>query len=460
MNKEIDKEEINELSKKAIQGAAAETVQRYGSAAKEHYVSYSGIDNENGKNLSKSLKDISNYKADDPTYKDSNIKQQAGFSAEVKTTAKRNADKILKGDKNRTIRTDDLGSVNDQLYDLADVDEYGNIIKGTQSQMKFVGNSPNELLIKLNSKKFQKYIDADALLDIADDDYDALCGTGESKGLIDVKIEKLNKEVDNLEKKGEIELAQKKKDQIKKYKKIKKNLRKTGMTRKEAIEARKHPKISVAKDVTKLGHEAGVKQAKVGATVAGSISIITNLVSCIKGEEAPEEAAKNVVISTGKGAALSYSSAFSGTVIKGAMQNSSSTYVRGLSKTNLPTQIVTTTVTVGKTMTQYIKGEISGVQCVEQLGKEGVGEIGSAMYSAIGVAAAKTALESTTIAATSAKGLAILGAAGMVGATIGYIAAIAVYKELSNSLKEYEIAKEERKRIEAECEEALKLILQ
>ena len=48
----------------------------------------------------------------------------------------------------------------------------------------------------------------------------------------------------------------------------------------------------------------------------------------------------------------------------------------------------------------------------------------------------------------------------MTGSMVGYAAATAVYKELSTSLKEYELAVEERKRIEAECQESIKLICQ
>ena len=57
--KNDDLEESKRLSKSAFIGASDETIQRYGSAAKEHFVSYSGIDNESGKVLTKGLKSIS-----------------------------------------------------------------------------------------------------------------------------------------------------------------------------------------------------------------------------------------------------------------------------------------------------------------------------------------------------------------------------------------------------------------
>ena len=133
----------------ALTGAAYENVQRHGSAVKEHAVAYSGVDNETGKQLTKSLKGISGYKVN-PKDHDRNIKQQAGFTAEVKEVARENAERIIKGDKTRASRTDDIerrqdprygeiGGTNEGLYDIAVIDEHGNIIDA--SQMKFVGKT-------------------------------------------------------------------------------------------------------------------------------------------------------------------------------------------------------------------------------------------------------------------------------------------------------------------------------
>jgi hypothetical protein len=73
-----------------LAGAGVEIVQRYGSAVKEHLVAYSGTDNEAEKRLKKSLKSISGQKVNSE-FKNQNIKQQAGFAAEVKHTARENA---------------------------------------------------------------------------------------------------------------------------------------------------------------------------------------------------------------------------------------------------------------------------------------------------------------------------------------------------------------------------------
>ena len=185
-----------QLKEKAIQGAAAEVIQRYGDAAKQHFVAYSGIDNEqsaDSKTLSKSLKSIAQSKVNED-YKRQNLKQQSGFSAEVKSVARKNADNIIAGKSERYARTDDLGRKNDQIIDVESVDLYNNVIPGKGAQIKFVGKDAKELFSKFQSKAYKKYLDADVLLGIPDEDYDELIGTNGKKGIIDNKIDELIKQ--------------------------------------------------------------------------------------------------------------------------------------------------------------------------------------------------------------------------------------------------------------------------
>lgn len=449
-----DREKLTkDLEKEMLKGAAAERVQSYGSAVKQHYVAYSGMDNETGQRLTKGLKDISKSKIN-PEYRSQNIKQQAGFAAEVKSVARKNAQNIIEGKENRYTRTDDIGRINDPLSDLVELASDGAVIDGTASQMKFVGSSPEDLLKKLNSKKYQKYIDAREILDIADDDYDALIGKNGKQGIIDKKISELRDQAEHAKQIGKTQVAAQKEAEIEKNEYIKQKLRKSGLTREEAIQTRLHPMVSTVKDVSKIANKAGVGQAKVGAGVSGSLSLVRNFVACVKGEKTPEEAATAVLEDTRRGATVSYVSAFSGSVIKGAMQNSSSGYIKSLSKSNLAATLVTTTADVGKTFHRYFKGEITGVECVEELGQQGVGEIGSAMFSAMSASIA------TSMAPTKAAVITYGAVGGLVGATLGYVAAVACYQELATALKEAELARIDRIRIEQECEEAVTLIRQ
>ncbi|MBR3813796.1 MAG: hypothetical protein IKK38_07960 [Spirochaetaceae bacterium] len=428
-------EKIKTLENAALEGAATEVVQRYGSAAKEHFVVYTGKDNETGEQLKRGLKDIAKSKVNQD-YKEANLKQQAGFAAEQKYTARQNAESIINKEKTRVHNTDVKGSGDyDQLFDHIITDENGIVI--SQEQMKFVGSNPKACLDKLASKKFQKYFDADATITIPSDYYDGI-------------IEEANKSINSFEKQlkhaketGNKELEKSLEEKIEKYKKIKESLKDSGVSNSEAMEARLHSKLSTAKDVVKVAHRAGVEQAAYGATIGGGISFIKNTVAVIKGDKTPEEAGALLLKDTGLAAGTSYATAFSGTVLKGAMQNSESKMIQAVSKTNFAATVVTSILEVSKTMTSFIRGDIDGIQCLEELGEKGTSQLGAAMFAAAG---------QTLIP------IPVVG--GMIGSAVGYALTSACYGELLSALKDAKLAHEERLKIEKYCEEAIKMIIE
>ncbi len=441
MSKRKDNDE--DLVLAGISGASYETIQKYGSAAKQHYVAYSGADHETGKNLVKGLKQISEDKVN-PDYKFQNIHQQAGFSAEVKDVAKTNAENIINGDRIRKIRTDDLGSVNDPLYDTVSIDADGNVMKGSGAQMKFLGASQKDptgagdaarALDKLQSKKFEKYLEADAKIDVPSDQY------GQILSEANTKIDGLEKQLKNQQEAGNTEQVKKIQAQINKLEKIKKNLRKSTVSSDEAVFARMYPGLSTAVDVAKISHKAGAQTAETAALIGGSVSIVKNLVSVCKGDIEAEKAVKNVVKDTSATAAIGYGTGFTGAAIKGAMQNSSSQYVQTLAKTNVAGTIVAVSIAAAKTMTKYLNREIDGVECLEMLGEQGTGMISSAMFSVIGQAF-----------------IPIPAVGGLIGGMVGYALSSATYGILTSSLKEAKLAHAERIAIEKACEEHIKMI--
>lgn len=437
------KRKEEDLLSAGIAGAAYETVQRYGAAAKQHYVAYSGVDNEAGKTLVKGLKQIAEEKIN-PDYEFQNIHQQAGFSAEVKDVAKSNAESIIRGETTRKIRTDDLGRVNDPLYDTVSIDANGDIIDGSGAQMKFLGASEKDptgagdaarALDKLQSKKFEKYLDHDAKIDVPEDQYDRMIQEANKK------IEGLSRQLENQKNAGNTAQVQKIQERIDKLEKIKKNLRKSTVSSDEAVFARLHPGLSTAADIAKISHRAGVQTAETAAIIGGSVSIVKNLVAVCKGETEPEEAVLNVAKDTASTAAVGYGTGFAGAAIKGAMQNSKSQYLQTLSKTNVAGTVVAVSVSATKTLTRYFKGEIDGVECLETLGEQGTGMVSSAMFSVIGQVAIP---------------IPVVG--GMIGGMMGYALSSATYGILTQSLKDEKLAREERVQIEKACEEHIKMI--
>lgn len=426
----------------AITGVTGDVAKRYGSAIKGHLVAYNGIDNENGIKLHDSLKSISQHKIN-PEHKYSNMKQRAGYAAEVKDTARVNAERAIKGDPTRKVRTDDLGKVNDQRVDHYDVDKNGQIIEGSGSQMKFVGKTPEEAFDKLRSKKYDKYFESDNKIDVPSDQYDGIIKAA------DKQLEKLHKQLEAQTEKGNPEQIEKIKQQIERCEKIKKNVRKSTVSTKGAGSAAAHPFLSTAGDVIKIANRAGLESAAIGAGVGGTVSLVKNLVACIKGDKETEEAAKDVAKDTAGAAGTAYASGAGGALIKGFAQNSSKAAIRNFANSplNLPGTIATFTVNSAKKIYAYFDGKITGEECVNQLQEDSIGTIG-AMYGSCYVAG----LFGTGVNAVSLF-------AGMAGGMIGYAVASACYSALSYIFeKDARLAREERIRVEQECEQHIALI--
>lgn len=443
MNDTEDKDDaVDSTINAGLAGVAADVVSRYGAGIKEHIVAYGGMDHETGQELSRGLKKISESKVD-PQYERQNLRQQAGFSAETKEVARQRAEQAISGKKPTVMRTDDIPGPNNtrphknhEYFDItSEVDASGNPVPGSSAQMKFVGGSPKEALDKMFSSKYQKYFDQNCKMMVPSDYYDGM------KEELAKKIKSLEDQLENLKASGKGEAAAKVQERLEKCRKLEKNLVKSKVSNAEAMEARTNPKLSTAKDIGRVAHRAGVEQAKMGAAIGGGISIIRNIVAVIQGKKDAKEATMSVVKDTAGAASLSYATGFVGSAAKGALQNSASKYVRTLSKTNLPAYIATTMLEVGKSLVRYYKGEIDGVECLEELGEKGYGMVNSAMYATVGQIVIPVP---------------VVGA--LAGGMIGYALSSVSYKILSESLKSAKIAREERIRIERECAEAIKML--
>jgi len=459
-----DKEQA--LIEAGLTGAAAEVVQRYGSANKEHLVALGGVDNETGKTQNLSLKRISKWKGKDNP---KNVKAQGGKTAEVKEAARRNANARINGEKTRTVRTGDIpkqqygegnklgntiGSESDQIHDMVDVDSTGKPIVGTSYQMKFEGKTPDEALNKLLDKDHQKYFDNNEKIAVPSDFYEGIKKSAEKR------IKEVEKQIDTIKKQKSYDnaLLAKKQQELEKLKSIRdgKSIKKSLVSNKDAQLATKNAELSTALDIAKISHKAGLKQAKSGAVIGGSISIIKNLVSIIKDEKEPEKALLDVAKDTGSAVAISYGTGFTGSALKGAMQNSGEKFVRSLSKTNLPAMLVTVTLETGKTFAKYFKGEIDGVQCLEELGEKGTGLVSSALFSGIVAAGAKSVFGPSAAIGQILIPIPVIG--GLIGGMLGYALSSACYGQLLTALKDAKMARERRIQIEAECAQAIFMI--
>ncbi|GAA7721162.1 hypothetical protein HpBT014_03330 [Helicobacter pylori] len=116
---------------------------------------------------------------------------------------------------------------------------------------------------------------------------------------------------------GDFQKAANLEEKLQKCKTIKANTRPASITKKETIEARLNPKLSTAKDVTNLSHQAGMNAMQTGALIGGFVSLVTNVYECVANGKDPKKAIEHTAIATLKGGALSYGSAFASSFLGG-----------------------------------------------------------------------------------------------------------------------------------------------
>lgn len=429
----------------AFLGATEELVERYGGAVKEHIASYTGVDNELGIKYKRSLKSVSESKVN-PDYQKTNIKQQSGFSAEIKESANFNAESRIKGTGLRKVRTDDMGSVNDQLRDHVVIDGNGNIVAG--SQMKFVGKSPSEALKKLRSKPYQKYLDNNVDIEVPKDFYSGI------QAEADAQIKSIGKQLKVVTEKGDTKTAAKLQEQLDSLKKIKKNLKKSSVTNKQALFAREHPALSAFGSELKIAHRAGVKGAGIGATIGAGISGIMNFYEVHQGELSPKEAFFNTARDVASSAVNGYIITAGATEISGIMRNCESTISKSLANSNFPAAILTLAIDTSKVLLKYFRSEITGTEALEQMGEEGYTLLFTSAYATAG----KMLVSKTACIAVGQIVIPVPGIGAIIGGLVGFAVASASYQYLLSALQEKELAHERRMKIEKACREHIEMI--
>ncbi|MCQ2725930.1 hypothetical protein JT126_02050 [Helicobacter pylori] len=433
------KQKYGNITDATILGSTSEESALYASANREHL---SVLDK---------LEEISKRKIN-PNYTNQNINQQAGYSAEIKEQAHVNAHNILAGKMGRLRQYDDLSSTqkaqigerfpdyatpskNHEIVDYISVDEKGNVIPGTAVQSKFVGRNGEECFKKLLSKDYEKYFENGAKMNVPKDYYRDI------QKAADAKIESLESQIAKQKGLGDFQKSAHLEEKLQKCKTIKDNTRPASATKREAIEARLNPKLSTAKDVANLSHQAGMNAMQTGALIGDGVSLVTNIYECFANGKDPKKAIKHTAIATLKGGALSYGSAFASSSLGGWMQSSANKIIQSLGKGSAPAMIVSVVATNITILGRYISGKIDEAELLKQLGK------------------ANTTLISGGAMAVAGQALIPIP---VVGALIGGFVGAALSETCLNSLlKAREEAKLARQRcieIEKECREIIKLL--
>lgn len=383
----------------------------------------------------RSLTDISNYKVN-KDYKEQNLKQQAGFSAELIKEARDNKEAIKMGDQARTRTTDDVLTTNHTTYDHVKVDPKGNVIEGTGTQMKFMKSSVNtqgtekfnvlENMIK--DRKWDRY----DKIEVPKEQYEGILKSA------DEKARDLREQAKDLLKRNETQKAEQKINQADQYEDAKKRIVKSNLSTDEALFARKNPKLFIAKEVARDSHHAGVEAAKGSLILSGAISTSQNLFQVLYNEKELSEAVKDVGETVVKSGAMAYGIGVSGTLIKTAMHTAKNESVRRLGTTTAPTLIATSTVEVTKSLKRYAKGEIDEVELVNELGEKGTGMLSAGYGAAAGGVIGTVILPGVGTAVGS-----------FIGSTLGYTISTVLYQGVLETLENEKISAKRRATLEA-----------
>lgn len=359
--------------------SARETVERFGSANAEYIKGYTGVDQETGQIFAKGLKEIAGHKVNaDPVEAAKNIKQQAGFSAEVAATSRDNAEAIISGSKVHTSRTDDLPQYgkNHNVVDRVQILD-GQVIEGSQAQMKFVGD--RDLLFKRIASedgKFARY--RGVKLELPSEQYAG------AKEFCEQQAEQLRKNAQHAEQHGKPDIAAKLRREAENYDQLAENVSDSGLTTQDAIFYREHPELATLRDIARTSHRAGMDGAKCGAVIGGCISLLKNAFATAQGEMEWREAAVEVGKDTVKAGAMGYATAAAGATIKAGLQQSSSQVARALAKTSAPAMAVNVCLSLGVSVKRYVCGEISETELFIEVGEKGAGMLSSGMMAALG----------------------------------------------------------------------------
>jgi len=462
-----DREHSNSVVQKAVESnislaANSQTISRHAGAASEYIKAYTGKNYQatgalKG-DMQKSLSSIANGDIN-PDYANQNVRQQAGYSAEVMEVAERNAEEILKGSDKRYARADDVKGhkINETKNDIVLLDDKGNEILGPDgqsqgTQMKFIkiDKPPADLAKRLTDSEFRaKYPDGNYC--VPSDKYEGV------KTALAEKEAKLQTQVDRAKQSGNTELAAKKQEELDYVRKVDENLEKSKVTGQDSVVARLQPVEWTAGKVVRMSHEAGIECTKTTATITFVTSFARNLSDYLKGDIDEKTALKNLAKDTLKGAAGAYALGASSTALSAAFQNSSNQFLNNLA-TNYqesPAYIITFSVQTFSIITKRLNGEITDAECFMQIGKTAAVMGGSIAGKAIGtkVGTAVGTKVGTTIGGKlgTTVGSALGPVGAMVGAFVGSVVVSTAIDTIGAEINNIKIAKkmigEQRQRL-------------
>ena len=197
---------------------------------------------------------------------------------------------------------------------------------------------------------------------------------------------------------------------------------------------------ATAKNIASTSHQAGMYGAVNAGGTAAVFSITFNIRDVVSGKKTGQEAVNDIVKDAGKGAVTGYVMNGSVTALTHTMASSSSAFIQGLAKSNVPAKVITAVVLTGKSFERWGNGEITTQQLLLEVGEKGIGMVTMSYAMAAGQMLIP---------------IPIIGAA--IGAMVGSAIMDSFCGNLMRKLQIKELEHQERLRIIAECNAAAEL---
>lgn len=207
-------------------------------------------------------------------------------------------------------------------------------------------------------------------------------------------------------------------------------------------------------NAAKLGHSAGWQQAKKCLPALDVNEIIKIITPVFEAKDHQGDAAINAA----KALALKYKkpievylNAFSVVFIENGLKQIKFENISSLGNKQFAKQLVDAAKNVENVIVRYCHSEIDEVELISRLCKSGILDVGQAFIQAAGINLAEVKDQIHT-ALGDVKGASVL--------LISFYASAAAYKMLNEALQEAAEMREERIRIEEECNQSIELMRQ
>lgn len=402
-----------------------EIIHRYGKAGAEFLKGLMGVDSQTGEALSRSLQGIADS-AVHPDYADQNIKQQAGFSAEVASVSARNAKAIVQGDPIRFARSEDVEGYqkNDQTVDLVALLSGDTLFT---SQMKFQSEEGFKATLRAAAQNKNSYMAVDKL-EIPSEQVETM------QRYCQDQAEKLAQQIEALKTQGEYHQIQALQQQADNYQILQDKITDAGLTTQEAIAYRLDPNWETAKDIGDLGLQAGIEGAQLNAAIVGVIELIRNAMAVHSGDKELGEALRASANQSLKAAGFGFvvpTVGLGASLVAWHSSGDMSDEAQGILQTMAEGVNLYMYVSLSKSAARFVKGEIDANQFAEEVAalvvfcwnKDGFGTAGQTVIP-----------------------IPVLG--GFLGVAIGNAVCRTLYNEFKNALKEAKLSEQRREKIE------------